>query len=134
MVVIAFEAHSNNASGLIHLCYPLSTLEPLFPRLSPNAQRTEIRAQSTDAVAKNRSLSKMQVSATVEIASGTLPLREIAELKAGDVIKLDTQKDDPAVVYLGNQPKFLARPGLDGRRRAAQIISAIDDGEEEQYR
>ncbi len=134
VVLIAFEAHSNNASGLIHLCYPLSTLEPLFPHLSPNAQRTETHARSTDAVATNRSLSKMQVSATVQIASGTLPLREIAELKTGDVIKLDTQKDDPAVVYLGNQPKFLARPGLDGRRRAAQILSAIDASEEERYR
>ena len=134
VVIVAFEAHSNHTTGLIHLCYPLSTIEPFLPRLMPGSQRQDARRPRGDAVANNRSLSKMQVSTIIQVAKGNLPLREVAALKAGDVIKLDTHKNDPAVVFLGNQPKFLARPGLDGRRRAAQILAAIDASEEDLYR
>lgn len=134
VVIVAFEAHSKHTTGLIHLCYPLSTIEPFLPRLTPGSQRQDARRPQGDAVANNRSLSKMQVSTIIQVAKGNLPLKEVAELKTGDVIKLDTHKNDPAVVFLGNQPKFLARPGLDGRRRAAQILAAIDASEEDLYR
>ena len=46
-------------------------------------------------------------------------------MQRGDVIKLDTKKSEPAVVFVGDQPKFFARAGLDGRQRAAQIISTL---------
>jgi flagellar motor switch protein FliM len=62
-----------------------------------------------------------------------LPLRELADLRQGDVVQLDTGKDDPAIVFLGNQPKFLGRPGLDGKRRAVMIQRAIGADEEETY-
>jgi len=134
VVLVAFEAHSNHATGLVHLCYPLSTIEPFLPRITPGSQKQNKQIAPENTVANNRSLSKMQVSTIVQVAKGTLPLKEVAALKAGDVIKLDTHKSDPAVVFLGNQPKFLARPGLDGRRRAAQILAAIDASDEDLYR
>ena len=69
----------------------------------------------------------------VQLARGSLSLRETAALQKGDVIKLDTATDEPAVVLLGNQPKFLAKPGLDGKRRAVKIIKTIDEDEEESF-
>ena len=54
-------------------------------------------------------------------------------MRQGDVVQLDTGKDDPAIVFLGNQPKFLGRPGLDGKRRAVMIQRAIGADEEETY-
>ena len=70
----------------------------------------------------------------VQVAEGSLPLRELADLRKGDIVKLDTNKNDPAIVFLGNQPKFLGLPGLDGKRRAVKIQRVIDGSEEEFYR
>ena len=131
-VVLAFEAHSNSVQGLIHLCYPLAAIEPLLPQLSPEfkqrARRQPDRPQEPD-----RSLNNVKVPVKVQIAQGSLPLRELADLRQGDVVQLDTGKDDPAIVFLGNQPKFLGRPGLDGKRRAVMIQRAIGADEEETY-
>ena len=133
-IVAAFEAHSTTLNGLVHLCYPVSTLETLLPRLDKNAIDHATNQEHWDSVADSRSLSKMQVSTLVQIAQGSLSLKEIADLQQGDVIKLDTKKNEPAVVFVGNQPKFFARAGLDGRQRAAQIISTLQANEEELYR
>ena len=133
-IVATFEAHSTTFNGLLHLCYPLSTLEPLLPRLSGNVISYAANQQHKNSLANNRSLSKMQISTLVQIAQGSLSIKEVVNLQQGDVIKLDTKKTEPAVVFVGNQPKFFARAGLDGRQRAAQIISTLQASEEELFR
>jgi len=130
MVIIGLEAHSNRVSGLIHLCYPLNVVEQLMPKLGPRQ-----RPKSTKPAAQSRRplLEKIEIPAIIQLAHGSLPLEELAALKPGDVIRLDTTKDDPAVVYLDDRPKFLGRPGLTGAKRAVQIIQAIDTQAEEEH-
>ena len=45
----------------------------------------------------------------------------------------ETQKNDPAVVFVGDKPKFLALPGLQGEKRAVQIIKEIAEDEEDTH-
>ena len=134
VVMAAYEVHSNHANGLVHLCYPLATVDPLIAHLTGSTHPTPKESDSQARIIDNRALGTMSVSTVVQIARGSLPLSEVAQLTAGDVIKLDTKRTDPAVVFVGNQPKFFARAGLDGRRRAAQILSTISASEEELYR
>lgn len=134
VMLIAFEANSNHVSGLIHLCYPLTTLEPLLPKITEQHRFMGRRPSPEDIQNRSRAFNKTKVPVAVHLAHGTLPLKELSGLQQGDVIKLDTTKDQPAVVFLGNQPKFLARPGLDGRKRAVKIIEVIAEDDEELYR
>ena len=131
-VLIAFEAHSHNVQQLIHLCYPLAALDPLLPQLSPEFKQHS-RHQSDRPQFPTHSLDNVKVPVKVQIAQGSLPLRDLGDLRQGDVVQLDTGKDDPAIVFLGNQPKFLGRPGLDGKRRAVMIQRVIREDEEETY-
>lgn len=133
VLLIGFEANAAHASGLIHLCYPLITLDPLLPRLNPEYRQKGRRPQAANQQRSSRALQKVKVPVVAQLARGSLPLREMAALQEGDVIKLDTAKDEPAVVFLGNQPKFLAKPGLDGKRRAVKIIETIDEDEEDSF-
>jgi len=75
----------------------------------------------------------MKIPVHLQVARGALSLNEVAELQEGDVVKLDTQKDEPAVLFVGGRAKYLARPGLQGRKRAAQIIDEIDADSEDLY-
>jgi len=134
VLLLGFEANSNQTSGLIHLCYPLVTLEPLLPKLTPEYRQQGKRHPQDKPPVQSRALDKVKVPVTVQVANGTLPLKELATLQAGDVIKRDTTKEEPAVVFLGNQPKFLGKPGLDGKRRAVKLSSVIPEDDEELYR
>ena len=134
VVLLAFEAHSNNVQSLIHLCYPLTALQPLLPELSPDYKQRGQRPAPERSLSHNRTLDNVKVPVKVQVAEGSLPLRELADLRKGDIVKLDTNKNDPAIVFLANQPKFLGLPGLDGKRRAVKIQRVIDGSEEEFYR
>ncbi len=129
MVIIGLEAHSNQTSGLVHICYPLIVLEQLMPKLSSNLAPQRPPRPHTQQLRLN----KIDIPAIIQLARGTLSLAELAKLESGDVIRLDTSKDDPAVVFLDTRPKFLARPGLAGSKRAVQIIESLDENAEEDY-
>ena len=49
------------------------------------------------------------------------------------MLKLDTRVKEPTVVYVGDKPKFLGRPGLIGRRKGVQIRASIPKGDEGLY-
>ena len=130
-VLVALEVNAARVSGLVHVCYPLALLESLLPR-SPRGESSRRGAGPEHAARTAPSaLKNMSVPVVIELARGRLTLEDVAMLQAGDVVKLDTAKGEPAVVYLGNKPKFLGRPGLQGRRRAVQIIRALSEAEED---
>ena len=135
VILVAFEANSTNVSGLIHLCYPLTTLHPLLPRLPAQTPRKTPRtgAPGRSSPTSPRALRKVKVPVVIQLARGSLPLEEVANLQIGDIIKLDTVKSEPAVVFIGERPKFLGRPGLQGKKRAVKILGAIGTEEEDLY-
>jgi len=98
VLVVAFEANSKASSGMVHLCYPLTTLDPLLGKVYPTSsgRRPRDRGGDTTGEKQRQLLSKTKVQ--VQVAVGSLPLSDLAELKIGDVVKLDTEKGDPAVV------------------------------------
>ena len=129
--VVALEANSRTATGLIHLCYPLSTLDPLLAKLVPSALgRTRPSADTRVTEVQRQSLRAVKIPVCVQAARGSLPLDEVASLKVGDVVKMDTLVGDPAVVLLGDRPKYLGRIGLSGRKRAVEVLEQIDEEEE----
>ncbi len=133
-VILAFEVNSRGVTGQIHLCYPLTTLDPVLSKLAPRrqAQRAGLTKRQPPPISR-AALAKVQVPIVVELANGRVSLQELSDLRKGDVIKLDTTKSEPAVVIVGERPKFLGRPGLNGKKRVVKITTLISAAEEEKY-
>ena len=74
-------------------------------------------------------LDRVQVPVVVELAHSYISLKDLSDLQKGDVVKLDTRKNDPAVVFLGKRPKFLAQPVLNDKQRLVKITSLISAAE-----
>jgi len=139
VILLAFEVNSTNAKGLISLCYPFFTLEPILPGLGQQSyMRTSWmdRGEGRDAkeerahrikrqklgyrspagkmeeriLANRLRLGEMEVEMVAELGRTKVALEEAQSLGAGDVVRLPTRTNDPATVYLGGKPKFLARP------------------------
>ena len=143
--LIGFEAHFARASGLLHLCYPLHTLSPLLrtqPGTPARSGPAKARVHPPETgqpsqpshSAVTPALRNTRVAVAIEVARGRLPTEEVAKLRSGDIIKLDTLNGEPAVVFIGQQPKFLGRPGLSGQRRAVEIVATIGPDQEPTYR
>ena len=69
----------------------------------------------------------------VQLGKTAIPLGTVLQLEEGDVLKLDPTLNDDAVVFVGDRPKYLARPGLQGKRRAVQLTDRIVKADESRY-
>jgi flagellar motor switch protein FliM len=62
---------------------------------------------------------------SVQLAEGSIQAKELLALKAGDVITLDTNPSDEALVMIEGSPKFYAYCGSYRGNRAARITRPI---------
>ena len=111
VILLAFEINTSQASGLLSVCYPFFTLEPLLhllgrrsPEPSPRLGREERR------LANRLRLGDVDLGLTAELGRTHITTGEAAGLAAGDVICLQSRCTDPSRVYIGGQPQFLAWP------------------------
>lgn len=134
VVLIAFEVNSQHASGLVNLCYPYFTLEPVMEFLNVQAGVGHARGRRENT--KDDRLEQLdRVFAPIRavLGKGRVSLGELLSLQAGDVLKLDTPVTQDAVLYIGTRPKFLGRPGLSGKRRAIQLTGPVVKADEPIY-
>jgi flagellar motor switch protein FliM len=135
VILLAFEVNSTNASGLLSLCYPFFTLESILPKLSQQTYVRSTRMNLEELEKGNRyRLEKTQMEVRAEIARGMASFRNLKDLEVGDVLTMDTRLSEPAVIYVKDEPKFIARPGCVGRQNAVQITEQIDPRDEIVYK
>ena len=136
VVLLAFEVKSANASGLVSVCYPFFTLESILPRLG---QRSYVRTNRGVNQAELRQLNcialgPMQVPVAVEMGRTKLPLAEADSIQVGDVICMQSNKTDPCVVFVGDEPKYYARPfAAETGKVGVQVVGAVPSEIQEQY-
>lgn len=91
-------ATARRTEGLISICYPLSSLEPVLGVL---ATETAPEAPKPDEAALGGTLTGAGVPLSARLNTTRIALSEIAHLQPGDVIVLDHDVDDPVLVSAG---------------------------------
>ena len=135
VILLAFEVNSANASGLVSLCYPFFTLESILPRLGQQSYVRTNRMNQEELLRQNNlRLQKTNVPVRAELARGMATFRSLQDLQVGDVLTMDTEIDEPTVLYVNDEPKFVGKPGRVGRKSAVQITEYIDSEVEELYK
>jgi flagellar motor switch protein FliM len=127
VILLAFEVNSTNASGLVSLCYPFFTLESILPRLGQQSYVRTSRMNQEEMLRQNNlRLQKTHLPIRVELARGMTTFRTLQDLQIGDVLTLDTEINEPTIIYVNDEPKYIGRPGRMGRKNAVQITEYID--------
>ncbi len=135
VILLAFEVNSTNSSGLVSLCYPFFTLESILPRLGQQSYVRTNRMNQEELLRQNNlRLQKTEVPIRAELARGMATFRSLQQLQVGDVLTLDTEMDEPTVLYVNDEPKFIGKPGRVGRKSAVQITEYIDPEVEELFK
>ena len=134
VVLIAFEINSQYASGLVNLCYPYFTLEPVMAYLNvqtwASRERGRRESQHEDRLEQ---LALVDTPVTAILAQGEVRLNDLVGMEVGDVIVLNAPTDAPSVVFVGDRPKFLGYPRQIRNRHAIQITDRIPKANEWRY-
>jgi flagellar motor switch protein FliM len=131
VILVTFELRLGEQSGILSLCYPYLSLEPILPNMSTRGallgQKRRKVEHGREWIEQRLSDSPLPVSAI--LGRTDLTVAEFLRLRQGDVIRLDRRVDEAIDVLVGGEPKGMARPGLRGRNRAVRLDSALRRGD-----
>ena len=122
-ILCSFEV-TGPIDGKLMLAIPYSAVEPAKKLLtSPPRLGGQRDAKFSQALA--REIEAVEVELRVEIGHRTLQLGDLLELKAGDIITLNTSEGSPLPVFVQGRQKMTASPRVIGGGMAIEILKAI---------
>lgn len=125
VITVNIEVELEQESTLLTICTPYSTIEPLRGKLVTGFQSTRLEADTTTSRRMEVSIRQTLANMSVQLATGAIKPRELLQLKKGDIITLDTNPADEALVKIEGTPKFYAYCGSYRGNRAARITRPI---------
>jgi len=130
VILVAFEAHLGDTTGTINMCLPLLVLNPLLEKISAQSKYTVAAPAERISKAHTRrirtAVSKAVVPLAIDLGETMLPVRNLVNLRPGDIIELNTAINSEVKVLVGSKPKFLGKPGKVGERTAVQVCGYIE--------
>ncbi|EMR11970.1 flagellar motor switch protein FliM [Methylophaga lonarensis MPL] len=124
VVISTFHIELDGGGGALHVTLPYSMLEPIRELLDTGLQSD----RSADDGRWGRSMREEIMQADVEmsavLAEKQLTLRQVRDLKVGDIIPIDMPKNVTAMVE--KVPMFRATFGEHNDKAALKIVSVIE--------
>lgn len=136
VLVVIMDLKVGDVEGMLSLCFPYFLMEPIIDKLSSQQWFASTSHKKDEEVQANllTSMRHVKMPVAMELGHTVLSLADVYALQVGDVIKLDETKDSDVSVRVGNQVRFMAKPGtVDGRLAVelTQVLKQDDQPAEE---
>ena len=136
VVLVTLETKVGDVEGMMNLCIPYLTIEPIISKLSAQYWYSSVRRGTTTEnlnILRKR-LATVAVTLIAEIGRMELPVKDVMALRPGDIIRLDnTRVNDPMLLKIGNRQKYQCRPGVVGNKIAVQIMKKLEEIGQEDF-
>ncbi len=136
VILVTLEIKIGEEAGMMNICIPYITIEPIVSKLSSQFWFSSVRRSSTTQYlgTLKEKLSDVEMELVAEVCSMNVPIRDVLNLHVGDVIRFNTTKiDDPLTLSVGSKKKFYCQAGNIGKKMAVQIIGKIKENEDEEF-
>ncbi|MBC8316845.1 MAG: flagellar motor switch protein FliM [Desulfobulbaceae bacterium] len=127
VIINRYEIDMDRAVGSVTLCIPIANLESVKQKLMTTFQREQ---SEEDIKLKNvltENIKNVPVKINVELGKTVIPAGDIIQLEKGDIIQLDTRKDELLPVFLAGVRKYMGSPGLHRGNKALLIKRKVID-------
>lgn len=127
IVLVSFEITMGEVRGIMNLCIPFNTIEPLSGKLSSDTWSAYQKKglDPKQRVILEDGLSKAAVKMIVNLAHTRLTARDLAHLAVGDVIMTEHPKEDGLEVVVEGCPMFMAKPGAVKGKKAIRVTGMV---------
>ena len=132
IALITMNIEIGSTEGMLNICIPHLVIEPILDKLSTRYWFSTAEKDLTDEelLAIREKILGTRVPVRAELGSTNISIRDLLNLKNGDVVKLDTSIDDMAKVKIGSQVKFEGDVGVSKNKMAIKIVNVLKDGDE----
>jgi len=119
---LSFEIRVGKAGGMLMTAFPAVAATALMRKLTPQGSYRKHRAVSSVTSNLRKKLGKCTFPVELVLPGGAVSSRQLLDLKKGSILALHLKSNQPAVLYVENQPLFFAQPVRSGSHRAGQIV------------
>ena len=127
IVLISFEVTMGETRGIINLCIPFNTIEPISSKLTSDSwsaykkKTPDIRQQ----LSLEANVVQSKIHMKVDLDNSKLTAGEVLNLAVGDVIMCNKGCSQSLTVELEGSPVFTAHPGVYKGHKAISIESML---------
>lgn len=123
IVLISFELTMGDVRGIMNLCIPFNTIEPMSGKLSSDSwaayQKKAVDPEQKRQLEKN--LRRAPVELVVHLATTQLNAKDLSQLAVGDIILTENDIRQGAKVLVEGRPLFQAFPGVLKGKKAVRM-------------
>lgn len=125
VIIVTIEVELEQESTTLTICTPISTIDPLRSKLAAGFQSTRLEVDSGVAKRMDVNVRQSISNMSVQLATGMIKTKEFLNLKVGDVVSLDTNPSEEALLMVEGSPKFYGYVGSYRGNRAIRITRPI---------
>lgn len=129
VVTILFEVKVGGQRSAMSLCIPYLVLKPIAGKLS--AQKWFASGNRKHSPVSRRSLTyqinRSQVQCSIRLGKTRMSVQDFLALKPGDLVRLDQRTAEELTMLVGNVPKFLGKPALQGKNLVFSIVDPVTE-------
>ncbi|HSW14070.1 MAG TPA: flagellar motor switch protein FliM [Solimonas sp.] len=123
VVVSKFKIELEGGGGHLHVTFPYSMLEPLRQQLDAGMQSDRVDKDERWSLALREQIKDAEVEVETELVRTQISLRQLVNLKAGDVLPINMPK--VLDLCVGKLPLFRGTLGVSNGNHALQITETI---------
>ncbi len=128
VVATTFQIEFSGASAEMHLCVPYSMLEPIRDLLNSAMQGDTVSSDNRWITTLTSQLQTAEVEIVAELGTGMATLRDINDLKVGDILPLDIKETVEG--RISGIPVLDCRYGIQNGKYALRVEKFLMSAEE----
>jgi flagellar motor switch protein FliM len=124
IVLVTLETRVGDVEGMMNLCLPYLTIEPIIPKLSAQYVFSPMRKGGPEVAQASFDLN---IPAEVYLEGAGLSLRDLGRLQRGNLVKIPGYQQGKAFLRMGGRTLFGLKAQRGGRRKPANytVVSGI---------
>jgi flagellar motor switch protein FliM len=121
VIVIRFKLDVEGIGGLMTVCIPYSTIEPIRSKLQRTLEADRPKADAGWKKRLQKQIKETGVEMVVELGVAQITAQRLLGLNVGDVIQLKQDVTQELIAKVEGVPKFRGRPGVIRGNQAIKI-------------
>lgn len=125
VAVLSMTTSVGKSHGLVNLCLPFLTLEPVVSKLSARHwfSASDYNRNTAHSGQIERLIGAAGINLSLIGGQTSLTVRDFLRLQVGDVVPLDNVIGNDLELEVEGKPKFKVQPGLSGQKIAVQVTA-----------
>lgn len=133
VLAVTLDVNISSNSYMMNLCFPTFALEEIIAQLNRRQLTAGVKsARDKEKSRENEELVRKHIATThlpaiAELGRSIITVKDVMDLKVGDILKLNTKISQEIQLSIGGKRKFAVRPGSVNGKKAVRITRNLGD-------